>query len=78
MKFNSIQILSDAVSDLEVGREFYENQEPDVGEYFWDNLLSDIESLVIYAGVHNKKYGYYRMLAKRFPYSIQVHLDNAS
>ncbi len=26
-------------------------------------------SLVIYAGVHGKQFGFYRMLSKRFPYA---------
>lgn len=70
MNIRSIQILSDAEIDLEYGRKFYESQEHGVGEYFWDCLLSDIESLIIYGGIHSKECGYYRMLSKRFPYSI--------
>jgi len=45
---------------------FYDQKEAGVGNYFWDSLLADIESLVIYAGIHNKKYGFHRMFAKRF------------
>ncbi len=70
MNIKHIQILSEAEADLEDGRLFYENQEQGIGKYFWDSLLSDIESLIIYAGVHVKSHGYYRMLSKRFPYSI--------
>jgi len=70
MNIKRIQILSDAEKDLEDGSEFYEKQENGVGEYFWDSLLSDIESLLIFGGVHSRKYGYYRMLSKRFPYAI--------
>ncbi len=70
MKISSIKILSDAEIDLEDGKNFYESLERGIGEYFWDCLLSDIESLIIYGGVHRKEYGYYRMLSKRFPYSI--------
>ena len=33
-------------------------------------MIADFESLMIYAGIHNKKYGLYQMLAKRFPYII--------
>ncbi len=79
MNIKHIRILSEAESDLEDGRVFYETQEQGVGEYFWDSLLSDIESLVIYAGVHSKTYGYYRMPSKRFPYSIYYDLkDNTA
>ena len=76
MNIKHIQILSEAEADLEDGRFFYESQEQGVGEYFWDSLLSDIESLIIYAGVHSKVYGYYRMSSKRFPYSIYYDLKD--
>ncbi len=79
MNIKHIQILSEAEADLEDGMVFYESQEQGVGEYFWDSLLSDIESLIIYAGVHSKVYGYYRMSSKRFPYSIYYELkDNTA
>jgi len=70
----NIQILSEAESDLLDGRLFYESQEQGVGKYFWDSLISDIESLILYAGVHYKEYGYHRMPSKRFPYSIYYDL----
>ena len=79
MNIKHIQILSEAGADLEGGWFFYENLEQGVGEYFWDSLLSDIDSLIIYAGVHSKKYGYCRMSSKRFPYSIdwmKIRVDN--
>ena len=70
MNIKHIQILSDAVNDLYTGRDFYDQQGEKLGNYFWDSLLSDIESLVIFAGIHPKRFGYYRMLSKRFPYAI--------
>ena len=76
MGIKYIQILSEAKYDLEDGREFYDNQERGVGDYFWDSLLSDIESLYIHAGVHSKAYGYYRMPSMRFPYSIYYDLND--
>lgn len=75
MNIKYIQILSEAEEDLKDGRLFYENQEQGIGEYFWDSLLSDIESLIIYAGVHVKENGYYRMPSKRFPYSIYYDVN---
>ena len=79
MNIKHIQILSEAETDLEDGMFFYESQEQGVGEYFWGSLLSDIESLIVYAGVHSKVYGYYRMSSKRFPYSIYYDLkDNTA
>lgn len=70
MRIKNVLILEEAAFDLEDGKYFYDEKEPGVGNYFWDSLLADIESLVIYAGIHNKKYDFHRMLAKRFPYAI--------
>lgn len=70
MRVNDIYILEEAVDDLNEGRSFYDLQETDVGDYFWDCLIADIESLIIYAGIHRKKLGFYQMFAKRFPYAI--------
>lgn len=75
MKIKYVQILSEAEDDLEEGREFYENQGENLGNYFWDSLLSDIESLGIYPGIHNKDYGFYRMFSKRFPYAIYYDVN---
>lgn len=74
MNIKHIQILSEAETDFEHGRFFYESQAEGVGNYFWDSLISDIESLIIHAGVHSKVYGYYRMSSKRFPYSIYYEI----
>ena len=65
-----IEILSSAMSDLMEGRRFYEKQGEGLGEYFFDSLFSDIDSLTLYAGIHPEFYGYYRMLSKRFPYAV--------
>lgn len=75
MTIKSIQILADAIQDLDDGRFFYAKQNVKVGDYYWDSLLSDMESLVVFAGVHSKKYGYYRMLSKRFPYAIYYDVN---
>ena len=65
-----IKILSSAVEDLHLGRVFYEDQGEGLGEYFFDSLFSDIDSLVLYAGIHPKVFGYHRLLSKRFPYAV--------
>jgi len=75
MNIKHIQILSEAEADLEDGRLFYDSQEKGIGNYFWDSLISDIESLIIYAGVHSIEYGYHRMTSKRFPYSIYYSIE---
>ena len=75
MNIKRIQILSDAENDLDEGRKFYDKQGENSGDYFWDSLLSDIESLVFFAGIHRKVFGYHRMLSKRFPYAIYYDVN---
>ena len=65
-----IKILSSAADDLQGGRLFYEKQGEGLGEYFIDSLFSDIDSLLLYAGIHQKVFGYHRLLSKRFPYAV--------
>lgn len=76
MKINDVFILEEAVDDMDEGKDFYNLREFGVGEYFWDSLISDIESLIIYAGIHKKKFGLYQMFAKRFPYAIYYEIEN--
>jgi hypothetical protein len=33
-------------------------------------LFSEIDSLVLYAGVHRVVFGFHRLLASRFPYAV--------
>jgi len=70
MNTNRIQLLTDAESDLATGRKFYDKHGKNVGDYFWDSLISDIESLSLFAGIHRKEFGFYRLSSKRFPYVI--------
>lgn len=74
MKIKDVFILKEAAEDLSDGRVFYDFQEPGVGDYFWDSIIADIESLTIYAGIHQKKCGLFQMFAKRFPYSIYYEI----
>ncbi len=76
MNVREILILKEGVDDLNDGRCFYDQREAGVGDYFWDSLLSDIESLVIYAGIHKKRYGLHQMLAKRFPYAVYYEVKD--
>jgi hypothetical protein len=49
-----IRLLSLAFDDLDAGRRFYEQQHAGLGGYFLDSLFSDIDSLLPYAGIHQK------------------------
>jgi hypothetical protein len=73
-----IQILDKAQNDLIHGSQFYEAREPGLGGYFLDCLFADIDSLLIYAGIHPLVFTYHRCLSKRFPFAIyyDVNGDN--
>lgn len=70
-----IEILSIAMSDIQSGQSFYERQQEGLGDYFLDSLFSDIDSLLLYAGIHQQFFGYYRALSKRFPYAIYYRIS---
>lgn len=70
-----IRLLPEAERDLEIGADFYESQRAGLGIYFHDCLSSDIESLRLYAGIHEQYRGFYRSLSKRFPFLIYYKLN---
>ncbi len=72
-----IKILSSASQDLMDGYWFYEKQAEGLGTYFLDSLFSDIDSLIINAGIHPLHFGkYHRMLSKRFPFAVYYRVEN--
>lgn len=71
----NVVILEDAAKDLESGAQFYESCETGVGDYFLDSLLSDLDSLILFAGVHPIYFGFHRLLSKRFPFGIYYELE---
>lgn len=66
-----ISFLSHARDDLRAGFYFYDDKESGLGAYFLESLYADIDSLKIFAGIHEIHFvKYYRALSKRFPYAI--------
>lgn len=72
----NLRILTAASRDLVKGKRFYELQEEGLGGYFLDTLYSDIDSLIIYAGIHRKIRDYHCMLSKRFPYAVYYKIES--
>jgi len=70
-----IEILDEAQEDLVDGFRFYEAREAGLGSYFLDCLFSDIDSLLLYAGIHQIIFGYHRCLSKRFPFAIYYDVE---
>jgi hypothetical protein len=70
-----IAILDEAQEDMIEGFRFYESIEAGVGSYFLDCIFSDIDSLILFAGIHQVVYGYHRSLSKRFPFAIYYDIE---
>ncbi len=47
-----VRLLPEAIGDLELGVDFYESQAPGLGAYFLDSLISDLDSLELFGGIH--------------------------
>lgn len=71
----NIRILPEARRDLEMGGDFYESQRIELGRHFLESLLTDIDSLRLNAGIHQRDRGHHRMLAKRFPFAIYYDVN---
>ena len=71
-----VRILTSAFNDLADGREFYDKQGEGLGDYFFDSVFADIDSLALYGGIHLQIFGYHRRLASRFPYAIYYRVNS--
>jgi plasmid stabilization system protein ParE len=74
----TLKVLRSARDDLRSGIQFYNRHQKGLGSYFYDTLISDIESLQVYAGIHPQVQKFYRVLSKRFPYSIYYKIENST
>ena len=74
----TVVILEDAAEDMESGRRFYESRESGIGDYFIESILSDLGSLILYAGIHTMHLGFHRILSRRFPFGIYYEMEGQS
>jgi plasmid stabilization system protein ParE len=74
----NVRILDEAERDIVEGFRFYEAQDRGLGDYFLDSIFSDIDSLQLYAGIHSRHFGYFRLLSKRFPFAIYYRVVGRS
>ncbi len=73
-----VRILTSAFNDLAAGREFYDKQGEGLGDYFFDSVFADIDSLSLYGGIHLQISSYHRRLASRFPYAIYYRINSGA
>lgn len=65
-----IKISAGAERDIADGCDFYRDIAPNLATYFHDSISADIDSLMLYAGIHAKCDGWYYTFASRFPFVI--------
>lgn len=74
-----IRVLRSARRTVADGIRFYERQQKGLGAYFLSSIMSDLRSLNIYAGVHQKyDHSYFRMVCTKFPYSIYYRKEGSN
>ena len=71
-----IEVLDEAKDDLVDGFHFYEEQSPGLGSYFLDSIFADIDSLLLYAGIHRIVHVSRRSIACRFPFAIYYRVED--
>jgi plasmid stabilization system protein ParE len=76
MKRYSVYLTRSAQKDIDISRNFYESQSPGLGEYFYDSIIADLDSLKFMAGIHPIHFGFHRKLASRFPFTIYYEIEN--
>ncbi|MGL1935707.1 MAG: hypothetical protein OCD01_11835 [Fibrobacterales bacterium] len=78
MQISHIVFTEAAFKDLRSSQNFYTTIATELGDYFKQCLLNDIEALQFFAGIHSKHFDYFRLLAKRFPYAIYYTLEEST
>jgi plasmid stabilization system protein ParE len=71
-----IRLLDGAKEDLRNGWFFYERQSPGLGDRFLDAIEAEVQTLALYAGIHLKVEGFFRMLIRRFPFALYYLIDD--
>ena len=70
----NVEVRSEAHWDIAAGVAFYDRQGFGVGDYFYQRIFDDIESLSETAGIHEIHFGYYRKIASHHPFLIYYRL----
>ena len=64
----------EAEKDLFNAKHFYSKTNLVLGQYCVDSLMLDISRLQFFAGIHPQFNNRYRMVARKFPYSIYYQI----
>lgn len=70
----NVEVLHEALLDIAAGVAFYDHQNFGAGDYFFEKIFEDIDSLETSAGIHEASGNYYRKIASRHPYLIYYRI----
>ena len=70
----NVEIRNEAHLDIADGVAFYDRQSYGAGDYFYQRIFEDIESLNETSGIHESHYGYHRKIASLHPFLIYYRL----
>jgi plasmid stabilization system protein ParE len=70
----NVEVLDEARLDIADGVAFYDHQSDGAGDYFYQRIFDDIESLGETAGIHETHFGYFRKIATRHPFLIYYRI----
>jgi plasmid stabilization system protein ParE len=71
----NVVVLAKAADDLDKAREFYDDQQPGLGEYCVTSVFASLDSLAAFSGIHSRRFGYHRMIATPFRLGIYYRED---
>ncbi len=74
----NVEIRNEAHLDIAEGVAFYDRQSYGAGDYFFQRIFDDIESLSETAGIHETHFGYHRKIGTRHPFLIYYRLSATS
>ena len=69
-----VRLLLEARLDIFEASRFYDRQKDGLGDYFVSCIFQDIERLERFAGIHEKRGNYCRLISERFPFMICYQL----
>jgi|SRR6056297_1687943 len=70
----NVEVLDEARLDIADGVAFYDHQSDGAGDYFFERIFDDIDSLKDTAGSHETHFGFHRKIASRHPYLIYYRI----
>ena len=69
-----VRLLLEARLDILEASRFYDRQNDGLGDYFVRCLFEDFERLERFAGIHERRGNYFRLISERFPFMICYQL----